>query len=197
MRSLSLLLSCVISMPFAPLADAQSELKLSLVIVEGEGAINNVRQRTARPPIVQVEDQNHKPIAGAAVLFLLPDQGAGGTFAGGSHTLTVMTDNAGRAAARGFRPNAIQGQYQIHVSASYQGQTASADISQGNPAPAAASASAAAAGGHGKLIAILAAGAAAVAGGVFAATRGGGGQNTPASAATTVAPGIGTVGPPR
>ena len=30
--------------------------------VEGDGAINNIRQRTAREPIVQVEDENHKPV---------------------------------------------------------------------------------------------------------------------------------------
>ena len=35
-------------------------------VVEGDGAINNIRQRTAREPIVQVEDENHKPVAGAA-----------------------------------------------------------------------------------------------------------------------------------
>ena len=32
-------------------------------IVEGEGAINNIRLRTAREPIVQVEDENRKPVA--------------------------------------------------------------------------------------------------------------------------------------
>jgi hypothetical protein len=127
-------------------------------------------------------------------LFTLPDQGAGGTFAGGSHTLTVITDKAGRAVAHGFRPNAIEGQYQIHVSASYQGETATANVGQGNSA--AAGSAAATAGGHGKLIAILVAGAAAIAGGVIAATRGGG-QSTPVSTSTTVAPGTGTVGPPR
>src|SRR5215469_9212833 len=85
--------------------------KLNIVIVEGEGAINNIRQRTAREPIVQVEDENHKPVAGAAVVFALSDQGAGGTFAGGAHTLAEVTDKNGRAIARGFRPNSVQGQY--------------------------------------------------------------------------------------
>src|ERR1700753_3874147 len=112
MRSLCFLLGGSLAVPFAALAQAPHTL--NLVIVEGDGAINNIRQRTAREPIVQVEDENHKPVAGAAVVFALADQGAGGTFTSGSHTLTAVTDNQGRAIARGFHPNNVQGQYQIH-----------------------------------------------------------------------------------
>src|SRR5713226_3429797 len=116
----------------APSQEAGSAPKRNLIIVEGDGAINNIRQRTAREPIVQVEDQNHKPVAGAVVVFLLPDHGASGVFANGSHTLTVMTDSQGRAVAHGFHPNGVQGKLQMRVSASYQGKTASATISQTN-----------------------------------------------------------------
>ena len=70
---------------------------LNFIVVEGEGAINNIRQRTARETIVQVEDENRKPAAGAVVVFTLPSQGAGGTFADGGQTLTVATDAQGRA----------------------------------------------------------------------------------------------------
>ncbi len=180
-----------------PPSHAQPTGKINLVIVEGEGAINNVRQRTARAPIVQVEDENHKPIAGAAVVFTLPSQGAGGTFAGGAQTLTITTDAQGRAVARGFRPNSTTGNYQIRVSTAFNGQTASTVISQSNVLAGGAAATAGA-GISAKLIAVIAVGAAAVAGGVVAATRGGG---TPAStvpaATVTISPGSGTVGPPR
>jgi hypothetical protein len=200
MRCLSLFLAVLIALPVSPMAIAQdAPQKINLVIVEGEGAINNVRQRTAREPIVQVEDENHKPIAGAMVVFALPSQGAGGTFAGGTHTLTVMTDNTGRAVARGLRPNNVQGQFQIHVNASYQGQTASAVISQTNALAAAAAGGAAAAGISGKLIAVLVIVGAAAAGGAAYAVHASGGGTTAATipAATTIAPGTGTVGPPR
>lgn len=172
--------------------------KLNIVVVEGEGAINNIRQRTAREPIVQVEDQNHKPVAGAAVVFMLPSNGPSGVFANGSRTLTAMTDNQGRAVARGLRPTG-KGQMQIRVSASHQGQTASATITQTNAIVAAGVAGAAAGGLSAKLIAIIAVAAgAATAGAVVAATRGGGNTpGTPASSSTTVTPGTGTVGPPR
>ena len=168
--------------------------QLNIVIVDGDGAINNIKQRTAREPIVQVEDQNHKPIAGAAVVFLLPDQGASGVFANGSHTLTVMTDAQGRAVARGLRPNTVQGKLQIHVTASHQGQTASATISQTNAVSAATGA--AAGGVSAKLITILVIAGAAVAGGVVAATHGGGSSTTTAPP-TTITAGTGTVSAPH
>jgi hypothetical protein len=96
--------------PFAVPVYAQDQpapTKLNITILEGEGALNNVRQRVSREPIVQVEDENRKPVAGAAVTFLLPNQGAGATFADGARSLTVVTDNKGQAIARGLRPNNV------------------------------------------------------------------------------------------
>jgi len=199
MRWLSPVLAVLISVPAASVVDAQGPApQLNIVIVEGDGAINNIRQRTAREPIVQVEDENHRPVAGAAVVFTLPGQGAGGTFAGGAHTLTVVTDSQGRAVAHGFHPNGAQGQYQIHITASANGQTANATINQANGAGA-GTAAAAGAGVSGKLIAVLViVGAAAAAGGAYWATHnGGGGSSSAASAAIVIAPGTGVVGPPK
>ncbi len=84
----SLSLSFLLAVPDVARAapQAPAPAKLNIVIVEGEGAINNIRQRTAREPIVQVEDENHRPVAGAAVLFLLPENGPGGTFANGARS---------------------------------------------------------------------------------------------------------------
>jgi hypothetical protein len=171
--------------------------KLHIVIVEGEGAINNVRQRVAREPIVQVEDENRKPVAGAAVTFLLPQQGAGATFPNGSRSATLLTDNNGRAVARGLRPNNVSGEYQIRVSASKNGQTANATISQTNSAVLAGAA--AGAGISAKLIAIIAVAAAATAGGVVAATRSGdsGQPGGGAGSRTVIVPGSPTVGGPQ
>jgi hypothetical protein len=171
--------------------------KLNLVILEGDGAINNIRQRVAREPVVQVEDENHKPIAGAAVVFLLPNQGAGGAFANGARSLTVLTDAQGKAVMRGLVPNKLQGNFQVRVTASFRGQTASTNINMSNAAGAAAGAGAGA--GSGKLIVILAAvGGAAAAGIAIGVTRGGGGSTpVPTPAATIITPGNPSVGPPR
>ena len=193
MRLLAAGLSYLLILQTLPLS-AQGQL--NLVIVEGEGATNNIKQRTAREPIVQVEDENHKPVAGAAVVFLLPDQGASATFANGSHMLTVTTDAQGRAIAHGFHPNGVQGQFNIRVSASFQGKTATATISQSN-AVAAAAAGAAAAGISVKLLVILAVAGAAAAGAAVAATRGGSSTPVSTGAVTTITPGTGTVGAPH
>lgn len=199
MRYLSVVVAALLAMPPVTGAAPQNTgLKLNLVVVEGEGAINNVRQRTAREPIVQVEDENHKPIAGAVVVFTLPSQGASGAFAGGQQTLTVMSDSQGRAVARGFKPNHVQGQYQIHVNASYNGQTSTTTINQSNAVVAGTTA--ASAGISAKLIAILAVAGAAAAGGAYYATHNGGGNNTNTAtipAGVSITPGAGTVGPPR
>lgn len=198
MRGLALLLSGLMALPAIPGAEAQDAPgKLNLVVIDGEGAINNIKQRTAREPVVQVEDENHRPVAGAAVVFSLPSQGASGTFPGGGHSLTVMTDDQGRAVGRGLRPNNVQGQYQIHVTASKNGQTANATIAQSNALVAGAAGAAAAGGISGKLIAVIAVAAAAAAGGAIYATHSGGGSNNPAASMVTIAPGSGTVGPPR
>ncbi len=132
---LSLSLATMLTVPeIAPAALAQDSgvSKINLVIVEGEGAINNVRQRTAREPIVQVEDENRKPIAGATVLFILPDSGPGGTFANGSRTLQVLTNSKGQAVAKGLKLNNLSGKFQIQVEASYKGMSANTAINQAN-----------------------------------------------------------------
>jgi len=203
MRILPLFLVLPISLPLSPVATAQTALaKLNLVVVEGDGAINNIRLRTAREPVVQVEDENHKPVAGAVVVFQLPNQGAGGTFADGAHSLTVFSDSRGRAVARGLRPNTGRGQFQIHVNASFNSQTASAVLTQTNVLSAAG---AAVAGGiSAKLVAVLiAVGATAAAGGAYYATHSGSSASSNIStiaagaSAITIAPGVGTVGAPR
>ncbi len=167
--------------------------KLNILIVEGDGAINNVRQRTAREPIIQVEDENRRPVAGAAILFMLPDSGPSGVFEGGGRTLATKTDSAGRAVAKGLRVNQVQGKFQIQVQATYEGVTASATIAQVN---AVLTAGAAGGGISGKMIAILAAVGGAAAVGAVVATRGGGSTTTPPSNPTTISPGTPTVGGP-
>src|SRR5277367_3821461 len=133
MRWLSPVLAILISIPAASVVDAQDAApRLNIVIVEGDGALNDIRQRTAREPIVQVEDENHKPIAGAAVLFTLPGSGPGGAFAGGAQTFSTVTDSAGRAVAHGLRPNSVSGSYNIHVRVTYNGSTTETNIHQQN-----------------------------------------------------------------
>lgn len=189
-------LAILISVETAPrISQAQEKQgggQLRIVILEGEGAINNIRQRTAREPIVQVEDENRKPVAGAMVLFTLPDSGPGGVFPNGSKTLITYTDPKGQAKAQGLKPNSVAGAYQIAVNVTSQGLKASAVIGQTNLLTAAA----AAGGISAKLIAILAIAGGAAAAGAIAATSGG--NNSPAPVPTaTVTAGTPTVGGPN
>ena len=64
-------------------------------VLEGDGAINNIRLHRAKEPVVRVVDQDGHPIPNVAVTFILPGKGAGGTFGAGQSSLTVMTDDNG------------------------------------------------------------------------------------------------------
>lgn len=164
-------------------------------MVEGEGAINNIKQRVNPEPIIQVEDENHKPVAGASVTFFLPNQGPGGTFANGTDSLTTATNTQGQAVARGIRFNNQAGAMQIRVAASLAGQTASAIITQTNVLGSATSAGSASGMSRTTKLLIVVAIAGGVAAGVIAATHRGG--STTATPTTTITPGTVTVGAPQ
>jgi hypothetical protein len=150
-----------------PPAPAPAQARLNIVVVEGESAINNVKGRLNREPVVLIEDENHRPIAGAAVVFFLPSRGPSGTFPDGSKTLTVSTGAQGRAVAAGIHRNNVSGQMQIRVTASYGGQTVSTVITQTNVAGGGGGLSTAA-----KVLIIIGVAGGAAAGAILA-TRGG------------------------
>jgi hypothetical protein len=117
-------------------ADAPPQ-SLQIVILDGEGALNNISERTAREPIVEVQDENHKPVAGALVLFAIHggSSGAGAGFAGGASSLSVVTNASGIARAVGLLPNQVQGSWQIQVTASVGKVTTTTTINQSNVVP--------------------------------------------------------------
>jgi len=157
---------------------------LHVVVLEGEGAINNVRAPRAKEPVIRVEDANNQGVPGATVTFLLPERGAGAIFGDGGSSLTLITDDRGEAVARGLRANRMPGTFQIRISASKGDRNTTASISQTNVDP----------GSHGssRLIAILAVAGGAAAAGAAMALRGG--KST--SAATVTPPTIVTPGTP-
>jgi hypothetical protein len=128
--ALSVCFALSVSTAFPQEISGSSQLQIK--ILEGEGAVNNVRQRDAREPIVQIHDENHKPISGALVIFTLPDSGPSGTFVNGAKVFSVETDGAGRAAGQGLTRNEMAGNYQLRVDAQYRGNTARATIHQTN-----------------------------------------------------------------
>jgi hypothetical protein len=175
---------------------------LQIVVVDGEGATNNVRSRANKEPVVRVEDQNHRPVAGAAVIFFLPSQGPGGTYMNGTSSLTTTSDDRGRAVARGAQFNPQPGPMQIRVAASHAGQTASAVINQTNVVgPVVSGGSSSSSSGGGGLstkakVLIIVAIAAAGAAGAIVATRGGKSSGTASGPTVTISAGVPTVGAP-
>src|SRR6187399_3377889 len=73
---------------------------LRIVVLEGEGAVNIIQQKTAVRPLVEVRVRNNLPVAGATVTFTIGG-GQPAAFAGGLQTMTVTTNAAGQAAAVG------------------------------------------------------------------------------------------------
>lgn len=167
---------------------------LKVVVVTGEGATNNIRTRSATLPVVEVRDDNDKPVANAEVVFQLPAAGPGGVFNGWMRTQTVRSNAQGQAAAEGFTPNDEQGRFNIKVTASTGTKTGSVIIGQSNVAGAG--------GAHAKsnrktlwiVLGVVAV--AGIAGGV-AATRGDGSTTAAVVNPVTITAGAITVGGPR
>jgi hypothetical protein len=206
MRVVQGLCVCAASLAFLPFAVPRAAAadilptRLSLVVVDGEGALNNLGQRANRDPAVRAEDENQKPIPNVAVVFTLPTSGASGEFRNGSKSVVVMTGEDGRAVAFGLKVNMVPGKLPIHVNASFRGLTARTTISQfsmsvpGRDARAGSSTR--------KILVILAIAGGAAAGGIVATQSGGRGSSstpggTPIPPALVITPGSGSIGPPR
>jgi hypothetical protein len=163
---------------------------LHVVVLEGDGAINNVRLPRAKEPVVRVEDANNQGVAGAVVTFLLPAGGAGAFFGDGGRSLTMITDDRGEVVARGLHANRIAGTFQIRVSASRGGRMAATSITQTNVDPGAHTSS--------RKIALIAILGGAAAGGAAVAFHAGKAKSaSPAPTATIVVPGIPAFGGPQ
>ena len=106
---------------------------LHIIILDGEGALNNIRERTAREPIVQVEDENHKPVSEAAVVFLIHggNNGASASF-GNSTSFTTKTGPDGKAQAQGLQVGTTPGTFTITVTATLGDLVAETVIHQSN-----------------------------------------------------------------
>lgn len=180
----SLPLTCLDGFAQTPAAPS----RLFIQIIDGEGALNDIRARTAREPIVEVQDENHKPVAGALVLFTTPGSGPSGVFPGGLTSFKTTTAADGRATATGLKPNRASGQFQIQVTATLGELSTVAVINQTNMGKLTSVQSHAAHGISMKAIAIIGgvAGAGALTG--FLLTRGSHSDTITAGAPTVGAP---------
>lgn len=150
---------------------------LKITATQGEGAKNSVKARSATQPVVEVRDENDKPVANAQVIFQLPASGPGGVFYDWMRTQTLRTDERGQAAASGFTPNDIEGRFNIKVTAIAGDATANLVIAQSNVERAGQDLTVAGKSRWWKPVLILGI-AAAAGGGIYAARRDSGSNTT-------------------
>lgn len=189
-------LSCQAQQATGPVQSLQPAGDLKIIVVQGEGAQNSVRSRSATPLVVEVRDANDKPVERAEVVFQLPAYGPSGVFDGWMRNQLARTNAEGRAQSSGYTPNDEQGRFNIKVTATSGARTSSAVIAQSNISGAGTPELKQDRSKMWKILAVV--GAAGLAGGIVAATRGG--DSTSSAAANvpiTISPGTVTVGGPR
>ncbi len=180
--------------PAAPLPIVQN---LKVVPLAGNGESNDLERKVMAPLVVDVLDQEDRPIDGAEVVFRFPLRGPSAVFADQKTFKTVLTNGQGEAAATGWTANNEVGSLQVRVTATYGNQMGETTITMYNAERVAA----------GELartkkkglwsskwfkIALIAGGAG-LAAGIVLATRGGG---TASTSTITVSPGSPSVGGP-
>lgn len=199
-RFLSFALSVLLVTPLLPAQQSQQALVsgqsggLKIVVLQGEGARNSIRSRSATSPVVEVRDEADKPVNGAEVVFQLPASGPGGVFNGWMRTQTVRSNSQGQAASSGLTPNDEAGRFNIRVTAQHGGSNASVVVAQSN-----VNGSGGASGSSSKKawiwVGIIAA--AAIGIGIAVAASGDDDTSTTATVPVTIQPGVIAVGGPR
>ena len=175
--------------PAAP-APAPASETLRLLVLQGQNAVNGIRDGVATMPVVEVHDENDQILEGVEVVFELPATGPGGTFPGGEFTKSVKSNLQGQAGAA-FMPNPVTGRFTIKVTATLRNRTGHITITQTNALEAAAAAEPKTRKFRWWKVAIVA-GAVAVVVGIVVATRGG----SSSSKTITLIPGTPTFGTP-
>jgi hypothetical protein len=170
---------------------------LKILILAGNGATNNLETGIMSPLVVQVLDQNSRPVECAQVVFRFPLRGPGAEFPNLQTSQTARTNADGQAAAVGWVANKEAGSFQVQVSASRGNELGSATITMTNASRIVSQDQVKHKSKSSKWvkIGIIAAVAAGVTVGVVLGTRGGGGG--PNTTTVTASPGSPTIGGPH
>lgn len=190
------------SVPAKPMAQLPVIQNLKLLALAGNGEMNDLERKVMAPLVIQVLDQNDRPVEGAQVVFRFPLNGPGATFTGGKTSQTVRSNGTGEAAAVNWMANGEVGTFDIHVTATYGNEVGETTLKMQNVSRIVE------AQGTNKRakqshwysptwvkVAIVA-GAAAAAVGIVLATRGGGHSSSSNTVPITITPGSPSVGQP-
>ena len=186
--------------PAKPMAPLPVIKNLKLLVLAGNGEMNDLERRVMASLVVQVLDQNDRPVEGAEVVFRFPLNGPGAAFTGGKTSQTVRTTGTGEAAAVNWMANGEVGAFEVHVTATYGNEVGETIVKMSNVTRIVESARKGAKQAHWYSptwvkIAVIGGVAGAVAG-IFLATRGGSHSSTSGTVPITVTPGSPTVGHP-
>jgi hypothetical protein len=129
---LSLLLAYPSSVPAAEPQVSATPVNLKIVVLQGEGAVNNIKTRTVTEPVVEVRDERDLPVAGADVVFQLPALGPGGVFPDHTRAYKTQSNAQGQAGTPALIPDSQPGRFSIRVTAMKGSQTANFVMSQQN-----------------------------------------------------------------
>ncbi len=94
-------LGLILTLFVGPLSRAQPvrPLQIQLRIMVGDNAAYDTGSLQAKKLVVEVTDEAGMPVAGVAVTFRLPEEGATGLFPDGNRSAVVDTSTQGQAVA--------------------------------------------------------------------------------------------------
>jgi hypothetical protein len=186
--------------PQKPLAPLPTVKNLKILALAGNGEMNDLERKVMTPLVVQVLDQNDRPVEGAEVVFRFPPSGPGAAFQDGKPSLTIRANATGEAAAVNWMANGQVGSFDVHVTATYGNQMGETTIRMSNVTRIVETGKRSVKHQHWYSptwvkIALVGAAAGAVAG-IVLATRGGS-HSTSSNGSITITPGPPSVGGPH
>lgn len=184
--------------PMAPLPIVKD---LKIIALSGQDQMNDLERKIMAPLVVQVLDQNDRPVEGAEVVFRFPLNGPGAIFRSGKNSQTERSNGTGEAAATHWMANNQVGSFEVHVTATYGNENGETTIRMSNVTrivDETATGRAKHASWHSStwVKVALVVGAAGAAAGIFLAVHGGGHAASSAST-VTITPGPPSVGGPH
>jgi hypothetical protein len=118
--------------PAVPEGVAPTTQSLKIVPLAGNGEMNDLQHKIMAPLVIQVLDQESRPVDGADVTFRFPLTGPGVIFPDQKNSTTTRTNADGQAAAAGWTANSVPGRFQIQVTASRGAEFGTAILSMTN-----------------------------------------------------------------
>jgi hypothetical protein len=120
--------------PAIPVGQPATIQSLKVVPLAGDGEMNDLQRKVMAPLVVQVLDQESRPVEVADVTFRFPIQGPSAAFADQKNSQTVRTNADGQASATGWTANSMVGRFQVQVTASRGNELGTAVVFMTNAA---------------------------------------------------------------